>query len=570
MTAKLTPNLRLRNAKDFLENFVNHPITAPQTEDDGSHKVDRSHYMFIGRTKPWPTNLLSDPVVSENSPPTPSNSVFEDYETRDHMIALKKVRDIDCTLAVKRFNWDSSGQTIYAPFDVNDGDLFNHPTPAEIEAAENDGGYKAGSYWVVTDEYHIFKCLSNGNGAKSTVKPTLPLSPPYTVATVDGYVWKYMATISNFQTQFFLTNQWLPVKKLTEDDGSNQWDVQSAAAEGAIDSYLVSDGGNNYVNVHTGTFDSATATTAQLPNDGDQSLVDGAYIGCTVWITGGTGFPSGPFEITAYVAATRTITIDGSWSVDGTTTYEILPTAVIDGNGSGAAAKVIVDTDTDKVIQVIAVDSGSDYSFADVEIVGGTTGTPATVVAQISPQGGHGADIEKELNACYVMVTARLPYDDGSEDFPLSNDYRQVGLIRDVLEESGSALANATTLRASRGIRLENVSDGVGGAFQPDELITGTDGPTTAQARIIAIIEGPGPTDATIHYYQDSETDYVAFADGFAVTGTVTGASGTVASGGIVDPEIDKLSGDILYIDNRRSVTRQPNQTEILRAIIKF
>jgi hypothetical protein len=569
MTAKLTPNLRLRNAQDFLENLVNHPITPPQTAADGSHKVDRSHYVFVGRTKEWPTNLLANPVVSEYSPPSPQNTVAEDLETRDHMIALKKVRDVDATLVVRRFNWDQSGQTVYAPYDISDAELFNHPTQAEIQAANVNGTYKAGSHYVITEDYHIFKCLSNGNGAKSTVKPTLPLSPPFTVSGVDGYVWKYLGTVTNFQTQYFLTNQWIPVKKLIDDSGTNQWDVQVSAVDGAIDSYLIANAGNDYINVYSGTFDASGVNTATLPEGPTRSLIDDAYKNSLVWITGGTGFPSGPFLITSYVAATRTITISGTWGVDATTTFEILPRAVVSGNGSGATAKVLVDTSTNKVKQVLPVEFGSGYSNATVEIFGGTTGTPATVVPQIPPPGGHGSDIERELNACFVMLTARLPYDDGTQDFPLSNDYRQVGIIRDVKKLNGE-LANAQTLRASRGIKLTSVATGAGGAFQPDELIIGTNGVTTARARIIAIVNGPGPTDASIHFYQDSSTGYDSFVAGMAVTGSTTNATGNIPVGGLIDSEIQKLSGDILYIDNRRAVLRAPNQTEILRAVIKF
>lgn len=569
MTAKLTPNLRLRNAQDFIENLVNHPITPPQTAEDGSHKVDRNHYIFIGRTKEWPTNLLSDPVVSETSPPTPQNSVQEDLEAREHLIALKKIRDVDATLVVRRHNWDESGNTVYAPYNVADPVLFEHPTPSEVQAANVDGSYSAGSHYVITDEYHIFKCLSNNNGGKSTVKPTLPLNPPYTISTVDGYVWKYLATVTNSQTQNFLTNQWLPVKTLTENDLSNQSDVQASATPGSIDSYLLTSLGNGYTNVLSGALDDASASSAVLPLSEGVASTDGAYVGCHVWITGGNGFPSGPFVVQAYTASNRTITVSGTWEVSAGTTFEILPRVTVTGNGTGATAKAYVDSTTNRISKVVPVDAGTGYTHATAEIVGGSTGTPAVVAPQVSPIAGHGADIERELNACYVMIVARLPFDDGSGDFPLSNDYRQIGLVRDIKASTG-VLATSATLRASKGLTLTNVSAGAGGAFQADEAITGTVGTVTATARIIAIIEGPGSTDATIHYYQDSSTGYVPFQDGMSIRGSSSNATGVVPVGGLVPSEIDPLSGDILYIDNRRAVLRAPNQTEILRAVIKF
>ena len=557
MTAKLTPHLRLRNAQDFIENLA-----------EGSHTAGRNHYIFIGRTKEWDLNLTSDPIVSETSPPTPTNTLEEEMTSRDHMIALKKVRDVDSTLVVKRFNWDSSGNTIYAQYDTSDPDLANHPTQEDVQIG-NNAGYRAGSHYVITEDYNVFKCLSNGNGAKSTVKPTVPNNPSDLINSIDGYVWKYLFSLSNFQTQYFLTNQWIPVKKLTENNQTKQWDVQTSAVDGAIDSYIIRDGGSNYVNVLSGTLDSATSTTGTLPDVEERSLTDNAYVGCHIWITGGTGFPSGPFVITAYNAATRAITISGSWSVGEGTAFEILPRVIVSGSGSGATAKALVDETTKRVKQIIRISGGSNYSHATVSLTGGTTGTTATVSAQISPIGGHGADVERELNACYVMLTARLAYDDGSQDFPLSNDYRQIGLVRDVKTTNGQ-LCDSLTLRASKALRLTGVTVTGFSTFQPDEQIAGPAGDSTARGKVIAVIPGSGATDATIHYYQDATTGYVPFQDGMSISGAVSGATADVAGGGVIAPEIDKLSGDILYIDNRRAILRAPNQTEILRTVIKF
>lgn len=587
MTAKLTPNLRLRNAQDFLENLVNHPITPPNTSADGSHKVDRNHYIFIGRTKPWPNiaKTSTTETVSELSPPTPKATRAEELEARDHMIALKKVRDVDATLVVRRFNWDATGNTIYAPYDVDDADLFNHPTQAEIAAANASqtgaNPYTAGSHYVVVD-YNIFKCLNNGNGAKSTIKPTRPAQPTQTVYLDDGYVWKYMGRVTNYQTQYFLTNQWLPVKTLTADDGSDQWLIQEDAKNvgvGALASFLIKNAGTNYVHVLSDSFISATSNTAQLPTNA--SGVDGAYVGCHVWLTSGAGAPAGPFVVSSYSGASKTLTIEGQWLAGTGTGFEILPQAKITGNGTGAQAKVLVDSTTNKIKHILPVNVGQGYTQAKIEIIGGRSdgGTQAQAAAQLSPSDGHGGDIEKELNGCYVMLTGRLPYDDGSQDFPLSNDYRQIGIIRDVRAFAApglsASLANQATLRASSGIRLESIQTGAGGEtgggeFKPDEIITGNLNGVIARARVIAFISGTQSGQGTIHYWQDEETGYAPFVEGMTITGSVTQSQGSVATGGIVNPEIQKYSGDILYIDNRRPILRAPNQTEILRAVIKF
>ena len=90
-------------------------------------------------------------------------------------------------------------------------------------------------FYVVTDQLNVYKCLGNNNGGVSTIKPS-STSPANTTpaAETDGYIWKYMYTISDADSDKFLTTNWMPVKTLTStDDGSNQWDVQTNALAGS-------------------------------------------------------------------------------------------------------------------------------------------------------------------------------------------------------------------------------------------------------------------------------------------------------------------------------------------------
>jgi len=41
-------------------------------------------------------------------------------------------------------------------------------------------------------------------------------------------------------------------------------------------------------------------------------------------------------------------------------------------------------------------------------------------------------------------------------------------------------------------------------------------------------------------------------------------------SGGVADPEINKNTGDIIYIDNRSLVTRDSRQKEDIKIILEF
>jgi hypothetical protein len=55
-----------------------------------------------------------------------------------------------------------------------------------------------------------------------------------------------MYTLSDEERLRFLTEQYIPVKTLIEDDGSLQWQVQSAAVQGSIETVLVTYSGSGY------------------------------------------------------------------------------------------------------------------------------------------------------------------------------------------------------------------------------------------------------------------------------------------------------------------------------------
>jgi|GEM_PF-1334292 len=579
MTAIIKNRFRIQNAKDFLENLVGHPRTSVigntinltgvteaeriadlQTEI-GSHAVDRNLYLFVGRARPWPTDLLNG--TNELAPPLAKDTISEEYRIWDAMLGLKKVTETYSSLVVPRFDWDATGETVYKPFDDQDKDLFNHPTTAEI-ADGNLNSYTAGSFYVLTDEYHLFKCLGNNLSAKSTVKPQKPLAAPFIFEGSDGYRWKYLTTITPGQVVKFLTERWIPVVQLAEDDGSSQWLVQQAATEGTIDTFIIDNKGSGYIYVHSGTLQGFSGTTGSL--DSGFSIVASAYVGAQIHIVSGTGAGT-VRNITSYDETFGIVTVNVAWSVDGSSVYEITPNLTISGNGTGATAKAVVETlagpDQYKITKIISTAGGSGYTFASVSITG-AGGSGASVRAQIAAPGGHGSDIEKELGAFFAMLNVRLKYEEGAGDFPISNDYRQIGVVRDLRNLDGS-LATEDTRIATKKLNLTGVSPGLGGDFAPDEDIT-TGGAT---AKVIDYV-ATGPGTGTITFFQDEITGYASFAGGQVVSGLTSGATGTIALSGVINEEIKKNVGEIIYIENRRPVLRAPDQIEDIKAIIEF
>ena len=565
MTAITTSKHKVTAAKDFLENL-----------DDAAHTEARNHYLFISRSRPWPNKPLGTPPTSDVAPPAPEDSVIHEMEARESMIALKRLIRDNSSLVIPKFDWTSG--TLYAQYDDRDPELHLHPTPQDISDA-NLGGYTAGPLYVLTSQFHVFKCLSNNNGSLSTVEPTLPGGAPWTITTSDGYVWKYMLTISSSDVSKFLTDSWIPISKVgapdVADNGTNQWDVENDAVDGAIDVIHIDNAGDGYKFVQEGKT-AAGGGASSMTLEAEAGITDAVesvagFVGCAIYIISGTGAGQSPNRITAYDNNTRLATVENAWSIipDNTSIYEIWPTITISGNGSNATAKAIVNTTTQQLEEVIITNVGSGYRAASIAIDGGldTGGSHSTLHPAVSPLGGHGKDAECELDARYVMAFTKL--DPNEPDFPISNDYRQIGILRNVIDYGSTLLSTDTTRVAVKKLNLTGVTAGVGGLFQPDEDFTGIDGSNPdATAKVVDYIPGAVAGEGTLSFWQDRLTDFEDFVVGMTLTGSASGATATVDS--IEDEEIEKYEGDLIYIENRRPILRQPNLIEDIKIILEF
>jgi hypothetical protein len=212
MPAIATSKFRIHNAEQFIESL--------------SEAANTVLYFYVGGVVPF---------ADDSEPPTPTNSTanIEFIPWRDS-IAAKRVQPADAVHVVDRYNWTTG--TVYTQYDDQDTNILDD------------------NFYVMTDDYHVYKCLFNNSGANSTVKPTGTSSIKFT--TADSYTWKYMYTMTTSDALKFLTNEYIPVRT----DAT----VSAAAVDGAVDIVLVTGGGSGYSVAPTVTIDGdgtgATAT----------------------------------------------------------------------------------------------------------------------------------------------------------------------------------------------------------------------------------------------------------------------------------------------------------------------
>lgn len=209
MTNTITPALQIYKAAQFVESV--------------SEETANNLYLCIAKTNAWPV---------ENTPNTPIVTASTEREFWEGMLGGKKITGADVRTVVHRNNWVAN--TVYTQYDQDD--------PLFVGASN-------ANFYVVTTDWHVFKCLFNNNGANSVIEPSTLTTG--IVESEDGYIWKYMLTVSPFERARYSTDDYIPVQTLSYDNNSLQWDVQDTAIPGAILAIEVTNAGSGYTNANS-------------------------------------------------------------------------------------------------------------------------------------------------------------------------------------------------------------------------------------------------------------------------------------------------------------------------------
>jgi hypothetical protein len=282
----------------------------------------------------------------------------------------------------------------------------------------------------------------------------------------------------------------------------------------------------------------------------------------------------------------------------------------IKGDGTGAEVTIIVNNDS-KVESITISKGGSGYTFGTVDLVSGNvpTGTTRPVFDVIvPPQGGHGADIYRELGAQNVLLYSRIENDTQNPDFIVGNKIARVGIVCNPLAFNSTELLTTDKVSALSALKLTGPNFNTA-TFSANSFITQTVGTgVTAVGRVVSYDQQTG----VLKYWRDRTTagfttagekvtnppygfDQVEFTASPLTGGslTVVGQTSSLSidsvftgittsinnrtyylgqqfTNGVSNPEIKKYSGSIIHVDNRPAITRSPNQKEDIKVILQF
>jgi len=274
VAAIITSKFRIHNAEQFKEAFGESSAT--------------NMYLGIGRPQSW---------TDDNLPDTPKDTVAQEFYYWDDMIALKRIQQSDVTLAIPRRDWTSGKY-----YDIYRHDYNGTTAGVNIDSggATTPNTLFSANFFVLTDEYNVYKCIDNAGGDPSTDKPTGQGTT--IITTNDNYKWKFMYTVSPSDVLKFVSTDFIPVKSIGVNPGAtdayyNQFLVEQAAIDGKIDHIVINNVGSGYTTTPTVTITGdGSGATATAVRDTGTNTITGIII-----TAGGSG----------YTYATITINLDG-------------------------------------------------------------------------------------------------------------------------------------------------------------------------------------------------------------------------------------------------------------------
>ena len=513
MAAIVTDQFRILNASNFIDSVTS---------------GNDSYYVFLGLDNPTSVGFGRTTNWNEDIPnPTDNLEYLSHY--RDTSLFGKKITSANIRRLIRKVTWTSN--TSY--------DMYRHdysiqnPTPNSNSSRLYDS-----NYYVINRDFRVYICISNGSsatipkGTKSQDEPTFTdLEPSAAGTSGDGYIWKYLFSVSPSDIIKFDSTEYVVVP--------NDW---------------------------------ATSTDSQIVSvreNGNSGSVNPNQIKRVYIANGGSGYTSGIVDIV--------------------------------GDGSGGRVSITVNSSGSIVsTQVTAGGYGYTWGIVDLSTLQpGTISNAAKLIPIIPPSKGHGYDIYSELGTDKVLVYAR--FDDSTKDFPTDTKFAQVGIIK-----------NPTTFSSDNVIFTENQYSSLG-AIKLDPEFDGT--PIIGQEITQTVTDGTArgyvasydSETKVLKYFQDrslyfgnslDQTDrndhskvYNFESNGGPIspysgsvdntfgsptpTNKVTIGSkvidlGVTFTSGLANPEINKKTGDIIYIDNRPLVTRDIRQKEDIKIILEF
>ena len=584
MAAIITSKFRFHNAEQFKESF--------------SEAVPTNYYMFIGRQGEFASATTGG---TDAIPPTPVDNRRAESLHWDDMLAAKKIDSTGVAHAIPRRDLDTSGSTTY--------DMYKPDYSASKAAQSGATNLFDSTFYVVTSAYRVYKVLDNNNNTAFTggTEPTSTAAAPF---TIGGYTLKYMYTLSTQDVQNFLTPDFMPVPIAAESG--------NGLADGAL--HIIDITNDGLAGSWTTTAD---RTITNIPVRGD-----GSGARCSVTIGGTDGSADGT------VTAISVTTNGSGYTHGTVLSADIIEQHNIQFTGASSNATLTFPSDVPTFEVIIGPDGGhgsnpakelgGHFVIMDVKLQQ-TEGFDFTVVNDFRQIGVVRDPYSFGTTSKYTGSTARqtkvVKINTNSGNFLVDERIYQTIPAQTINSISRSSNTLTVTTAAAHQLTTGQTVDIDGGTMGSGATNTGHRGThhitvtgATTFTYVVESTRAPAGTSLTgtatyttsvpegtvvewdssnkvLFYVQTSYDSQGTNATTkqnvpFGGTGTITGGTSSATAvplttyssslnntsftAGYATPEMQPDSGDVIYIENRKPISRASDQTEDVKLIVEF
>jgi hypothetical protein len=527
MPAFVTDQFRILNTNNFINSI--------ETGSD-------NYYVFVGLPNPdqngfgrneyWDSPDIVDANLAVLPNPTDNFDFLPHYG--DTMLYGKKITSQSLRRSIRKIDWSQGVKY----------DMYRHDySVTNPSAVTNRSRLYDANYYVMNNQYQVYICISNGSsginstGNQSQDEPLFTdLEPSKAGNSGDGYIWKYLFTVPPSDIIKFDSTEYIPLP--------NEWST------------------------------SELSQIKSVRENGDSTLNNNQI---------------------------KFVYIDQSGSNYSSGEVDIL--------GDGSGARVFIESNEDgEIVKTTVTVGGSGYTYGIVDLgplqTSDTIQFPAKLIPIIPPSRGHGYDLYREMGADKVLIYSR--FDDSSKDFPVDTKFAEIGIIKNPTQFISTESYTADRFSALTSLKVipvgttlpiigEKIEQTLSGGNKAVGYIASYD----RETKVLKYFK-----DRSLYYNQSlyDQTDYVGISssgnasiDFSSTGGTIKGVESTFLcsidssfqnssltvqnkiinldvsfENGVADPEINKTSGDIIYIDNRPLVQRNSRQKEDIKIILEF
>lgn len=458
--------------------------------------------------------------------PAPLDNIDQENKIKETIIALKKITYDDVRRLIRKLSWEQ-GQ-IYEMY-RHDYSVYN------LSPQTNSSSLYESNFYVVNKNYRVYICLNNGVntsnpfGRQSIDEPDfVDLEPRPAGTSGDGYIWKYLYTISPSDIIKFDSESYIPLPNNWGELGTESFSIKNNAVDGKIESVVVQSRGIGY------SPRSSSISGIPILGDGREGEV--------------------------------TVIINSFGEVED----------VIVTNGGYGYSKGIIELVPGA--PGVPLDLGLTEA-AEFDVI-------------IPPKGGHGYDIYRELGAYKVMLYSRFETDSSNPDVIVGNDFSIIGLLDKPNVKSDLAYVTGLKGLKLTGVDAvytvdEKIYQNIGAGKTAVGYVASWDNDT----KILKYYQTSGSVGEDVDYVLYDFTSTPEAGGSLTIINSggtslnidttfndsvITLNSGKVYNlgsnyiAGISSSEYVKGTGDLIYVDARQPIIRSLSQKEDVKIILEF